>query len=412
MKKIFFLIFILLLSFNEIYSQRNSIYSSYGIGDLEYSSSARHSGMGDLGIVLNEKDFISSLNPASLNSLNLTRVDFSLYYDGNFSKSNSQSNFFSGVYFNGFNLAFPISKKNGIVSSLGIVPFSKIRYEIAENGIDPTTNESYLGSYKGEGGLYNAYLGTSYKFPFGMAIGASVNYYFGNLIYTSNLQYENSLLFGTEYEKKYKVDGFGGTFGLISQDFSTLFNTKKVKDIKLGVVFNYISELNTDSVLSRRTSFLNDTLYEGTTKMKLPYRIIVGLGMNYNEKYQIYLDYLYQPWEDYKLNDNADPNLKNLSKISFGLEYQKEKGNSFRELIVWRLGLSYESSQFKINNENINRYMISSGISIPLGRSNSLDLSLQYSMRGKTDANLIKENLLKLNVGINFGDIWFIRRER
>ena len=43
---------------------------------------------------------------------------------------------------------------------------------------------------------------------------------------------------------------------------------------------------------------------------------------------------------------------------------------------------------------------------------NTIDIGLQYSIRGQVDNSLVKENNFKLAVGISLGDIWFLRDEK
>ena len=80
--------------------------------------------------------------------------------------------------------------------------------------------------------------------------------------------------------------------------------------------------------------------------------------------------------------------------------------------IIWRAGLSFEQTQYLVNNEGINQYSISGGFSLPVSTANTLDLGLQYAIRGTTDPGLYKENILKLYFTISLGDIWFIREEK
>jgi hypothetical protein len=41
-----------------------------------------------------------------------------------------------------------------------------------------------------------------------------------------------------------------------------------------------------------------------------------------------------------------------------------------------------------------------------------LDVGIQFAVRGTTRSNLVKENMVKLNLGLSLGEIWFIREEK
>jgi len=87
-------------------------------------------------------------------------------------------------------------------------------------------------------------------------------------------------------------------------------------------------------------------------------------------------------------------------------------GSTFWEQMVWRAGLSFEQTQYQINGTGINQYSVGGGFGLPMGSENSLDISIQYSTRGTTESNLLKEDRITLNLGFSLGEVWFIRQEK
>jgi hypothetical protein len=85
---------------------------------------------------------------------------------------------------------------------------------------------------------------------------------------------------------------------------------------------------------------------------------------------------------------------------------------SYWEQIMLRFGLSYEESQYTYFGNDINQYSVFGGFSLPLSYENTIDFGVEYSIRGTTEANLLKENFLRINLGLSFGDIWFQRYEK
>ncbi len=77
-----------------------------------------------------------------------------------------------------------------------------------------------------------------------------------------------------------------------------------------------------------------------------------------------------------------------------------------------RAGLSYEMSQYEFNGYNLNQYSVFGGFALPLSPENTLDVGFEYSMRGTKENDLLQENFLRIDFGISFGDIWFIRYEK
>ncbi|MFA6025442.1 MAG: hypothetical protein WC727_03300 [Ignavibacteriaceae bacterium] len=397
-----------------LFAQVNSPYSRYGIGELEFSYSARRAGMGGLGVAVDDNAFISMLNPAAWHSINLSRVEFATYFNGNFVKDQNQKSFYSGGYFSGFSFAIPVSKDNGIAISLGLIPLSKIAYETKVKVINPTTQtEDYAFTYSGDGGLSKVYLGTSYTLPFDVSVGATLDYNFGTFGYHSKLDFPDNSTANSSFKSEYKVKGLGGTFGLISQNLNeSLFKSDKIQDIRLGASVSFISQMDADTSFTKVGSYVNDTLSQGLTTIKIPPRFTLGASAKLGARTQIYADYLFQNWADYSVSGITDRNLQNLSKVSLGIEFKNSaQAYTLSDLIVWRGGFSYGSTPYKINGKSINEFSISTGVSLPFSRENYLDLSLQYISRGTTDAGLLKENIFKLGASLSLGELWFVRQD-
>jgi hypothetical protein len=82
------------------------------------------------------------------------------------------------------------------------------------------------------------------------------------------------------------------------------------------------------------------------------------------------------------------------------------------EQIILRGGLSYEELPYIVSGIGVNEYSVSGGFSIPLTLDNTLDIGIQYASRGSLENGLMKEDRIRLSVGISLGDIWFIRQEK
>jgi len=409
-------IFIVILTVTSlVYSQSSSTYTRNGIGDLNYTYSARSLGYAETGAAMFHKDFIEILNPASWSVLRLTKIEFSLVLNGVKLSDNSKSGFYTDAEFKGFTFAFPISEKNKIGFAAGILPYSRISYQVAELTEDPESiNSNYTTSYEGDGGLSRLFMGASYQLPIGFTLGATAEFYFGKQTYTSLVEFINSSFVPAEYELQYRSTGFGSTIGIITNNFSGLFNSETISNLNFGVSVNVISELNTDTSLTISPSTLADTISFGETNMEIPIRLAAGISLVLNNKYNFNLDYIFQPWSEYTLGGVPSRNLRDVHRIGLGFEHGivNEPSGATREQIRWRLGLSYELTQYVINGNDITHFGTYAGISFPLSVGNTLDLDLEYSLRGSTDNNLVQENFFRINVGISFGEFWFQRVQK
>ena len=218
----------------------------------------------------------------------------------------------------------------------------------------------------------------------------------------------------TKFLRDYRPNGIGTTIGLISPDFSNILGSKDITNLRIGFAANIFSKLSTDTLLTFSSPVLDDTIGRGVVDMEIPNRITTGLTLELNKNYTINLDYTFQPFQNFAFNGIKSGNLRNITKVNSGFEYkpQIDLGATFWEQIIWRAGLSYEQTQYEVNGKGINQFSVSGGLSLPLGISNTLDLALEYAIRGTTDAGLLKENIIKLGIGISFGEIWFIRQEK
>ncbi len=413
--KLKFLSILLTISSFTLFGQVNSSYTRFGIGDIQYTYSARRLGMGQVNTSIADVDFINVNNPAALCRLDLTRFEVSLKFGGEQLSNNSLHKFYATTIFNGFTFGFPISTLYGAGAAIGIIPVSNVSYNIVDNTI-LTTNSSdqYNFSYSGSGGLSKIFIGASYRTPLNVNIGATFDYYFGNLHYNSAVTFTNNSSYNAVYNKQYSPQGLGTTIGLLSPDIADIFNSQIVTDFRIGASINYVSTLNTDTILIGNSSSKIDTLGKATVGMKIPLRLSTGFSFILNNKYLISVDYLYQPWSKFSFNGIKSDFLRNASKINAGFEYRplRQSSSSFWEQILLRAGLSYEQTQYMIRGEGINQFSVSGGFSLPISFENTIDIGFEYAIRGTKSAGLYKENIYKLNVGLDLGDLWFIRQER
>ena len=313
LKFIFLLSVIILFFAPEHFPQTSSPYSRIGIGDIYYSYSARTLGMGQSGIADAQQNFITFYNPAGLYNLRRTRIEFSLNYFGTFLSDNDFSAYYGKAKFGGFQFAFPVSNRYGIGAVFGLVPFSNVSYKVTSN--NSSVNGNYETSYEGKGGLSKIFVGSSYKLPFDLSIGATLDYYFGTIDYSSSIIFPDETNADAAYTNEYRPKGIGTTVGIISPDLSPILNIGSITNLRFGFSYNYIAKLETDTVLTSVTTLGTDTVTTGIVNMKVPGRLTAGLSFMLNKKYLLSLDYAFQPWENYSFNEKSFNNLAGRFKF-------------------------------------------------------------------------------------------------
>jgi len=299
---------------------------------------------------------------------------------------------------------------------MGLVTFSRVSYSSVGTiqSSDPNI-PSYQVSYEGSGGLSKLFIGSSVKLPFGFLGGATLDYYFGNLNYYSYINFDDNVTnINTSFDNDHRATGFGTTLGIISPNLKDAFGMNSFSDFRIGFSVNYISDLTTDTLLTSTSNTLVDTSAFSSTKMSIPIRLNGGISFVLSNMYKFNLEYEFQPWSDFKLGDVKSQNLRDAQKFSTAFEYVpiRKAGMSLWEQMVWRAGLSYEETQYKFNGQGINQYSVFGGFSFPMGIENTIDLGIEYGIRGTQDNNLLKENFIKMYLGISLGELWFLRFEK
>lgn len=394
-------------------AQNTSTYTRYGIGDIFYGYSARTMALSFSGSAMLNSDYVAIVNPASWSALTRTRIEFSFSYDELKLSNSSETRYYGDGIFRGFTFAFPVSKDNGIAVAMGIVPYSRINYESIQRVEDESTG-NYIQKYEGVGGLSRIFIGGTTNLPYDFILGATLDYYFGNLNYTSSIEFLNSSVFPSKYQLQFAPTGFGTTLGLITPNMSELLNVSSISNFRLALSTNWISDLQTDTSFVSRSATIVDSLYFGKTEMVVPMRLNAGVHIAFNSVYNFALDYFYQQWTSFKLSGINQLNLRDVNKFSLGFEYRPARAISmnFLEQIMWRAGVSYEMSQYEFNNYGLHQFSVSGGFSLPISPENTFDIGLEYAIRGSKENDLLQENFFRIDLGISFGDIWFTRYEK
>ena len=76
----------------------------------------------------------------------------------------------------------------------------------------------------------------------------------------------------------------------------------------------------------------------------------------------------------------------------------------------YSFGLYYYTENFLINKNKVKNFGISAGMSIPFNYgANNLSMSFSYGKRGSDALNGVSENVMKFNIGLSVGELWYRR---
>ena len=383
-----------------------SPYSVFGIGDQNYFTSVRTFSMGIQGISL-FGNYVNTLNPATLTQMRSTLITVTGNYGFLKSSNNISENQNSGGNFLGFNIGIPFDQTNGWVMALGFNSESLMNYRVKVEG--NTGYQQFNQFYAGKGGLSRINAGMSYNILRMISIGLEYDYSFGELKQQNFINFNNSSYTNTNV--KSEID-FRKSFlkGGIIFEVGKIFRSFTLKDLDLGFVFQSGINLSSTQDGIFGNALGADTVLLNSGTLNVPDQFGLGLTNIFNNKYLVSADVLYQDWSKYTEFGQTVPQLKKSYRAGLGIEILPTPNKpGFFQKMTYRLGGFYENGKIQLSGQDINAYGFRAGVNIPLSNFNSIDLGVNYSIRGTNENNLIQDQFLNFTMGVNFGELWFIR---
>ncbi|HET7152511.1 MAG TPA: hypothetical protein VFJ29_02000, partial [Candidatus Kapabacteria bacterium] len=293
-----------------------SDYSLFGIGDILFAPNTRSQGMGGVTAPLWSISSIMTDNPASWSTLQMTRIQGSLLYEGASTTQSTGSAYASTSSINGAAIAIPLYTPSGITLALGFSPVSQVQYDVSfpsQPTQDSTT--SYSTQYQGEGGLSKFFIGSSYA-PFSwLSIGGALEYNFGSMTKTSYALFSsngstNNYSNTTIYDRT-APDGFDGRFSAMAV----------VGDLTFGSIVRLPATLKTQY----QETYTSTVSGVGDTASTIYYNQTLPLSYSFGAAYQvkdimIAGDYTAENWNSFLVNGVHPDQIQSSQKISFGIE--------------------------------------------------------------------------------------------
>ncbi len=391
----------------------NSPYSLYGVGELRLNQNFSNMGMGGIGVAYRSNRTINEVNPAAYTRLDTTSFVFeatlfSLFAEQQTLEQSQQSNYTS---LGSLSFGFPVTKWWAF--GFGLKPFSSVGYQVSDASFDEQYgNIDYL--YEGMGGINQVFMGTAVEPLRGLSFGVNASYLFGNLDHHTTVSSDSAGFFQTSMINNNQVNGWHMALGV---QYEHRFSEQR--SLTLGAIYGNEAGINAEKNEIIRRLLPGVTRYDtirqtevASGKLTIPSYYGAGAFMRFNQHWQAGLDFTFQNWEDYRAFDTPE-DLNNSYQVAFGMQHSPEVTTfaTFLSRMNYRAGFRYGQSYMKPNGNSIDEFGISFGVGIPIRRSLSgLNIGVEYSQRGTTDDNLIKENFFRINLGVNVYERWFIRR--
>lgn len=416
------------------FSQENSPYSRYGVGDVVPNQNVVNRGMGGIAAGYSDFQSLNFVNPASLGSVRSTVFDIGSEVDIRTLKSNTSPEKFKSVntLISYLQIGFPIATEKMMKKdkywgvSFGLRPVTRINYKINTN--ERTAVDSLSTLYEGSGGISQANISTGIKFK-NFSLGLSTGYSFGSKDYSTQREVKNDSVFHYPSNTAIKTR-FGGLFVNAGMQYDFVSKDKKSL-LRLGAYANLQQNLNAKRSEIQETiayngdgGFINiDTVrftndVPGTVKLPATY----GIGFTYVKQNLVFgADFEITNWSDYRYYDQRDE-LQNNFTVKVGGQYQPAKDNTpatkYWSFVKYRAGLYYGNDYVKINDKSRPNYGLTVGAGLPLtslARSAYvrevvvLNTGIEVGSRGNKQSQSLREGILRFSIGVSMNARWFFK---
>jgi len=397
-----------------------SVYSRLGIGyPIDIANTAAR-GMGLEGISYNDT-FVGSLaNPAHWGStvygLGMGGVELQSYDATSGNSSATNSNFSLAQ----FQLQLPIVRgKVGLSGSFSPVTQSSFKTSsestriLGGGSLQDTVNVGLEN--RGSGGLNRAELGVGWQISSRFSVGYAASVMFLSMNNKYFATFPQSSYRPANFAVETSGAGFGNRFGAYAR-FPNVWRSKDLLGAGLTVEFPVTidaEQKNTGTINGGGTTIVDES---ATTdgNIRMPMKISGGISYHPSNALMVATEGFYQSWSNYEneLDPSEESYFVDRYKWGVGMQYfpYVTEANTFLSNFKYRVGASYDSGHLKLEGERINTLMFSLGLGLRSPRSNSsVDLSLEYGIRGTNSMDLAKEQIWGVRLTLNLAEIMFFR---
>jgi hypothetical protein len=442
-------LFLFLSSFSiSLFAQNNSPYSRFGIGDISSGTNVTSRGMGGISAGYADVFSVNFNNPASYSQfqtfqetrskkLSSGRVILDVgtsLESRTLVAPNTPERFTSNdLLFSYLQVGLPLRKNWGL--SFGIRPVSRISYlinrdETLKDPVSGNNIERAITQFRGTGGTYLPTIGTGFGIK-NFSVGVNAGYLFGNRENSTfrSLVNDTMLYYSSQHVTNTSIGGLFFNAGI--QYHATLSSSKtEVTILRLGIAGNWKQNINASQDILRQTftrgsageELRIDSVYENDGvkgEIVFPASYKAGFTLQNSKSnssgWLFGADYTTGKWNGYRFFNKAD-SVQDNWMVNIGGQFSPRPRANYFSNITYRLGLFAGKDYIKVRDD-LPVFGASFGIALPMRTSRMapnqfsiINLGLEYMKRGNND-NLLKENLFRFSVGLNFTDLWFGKRK-
>ncbi len=427
-------------------AQDNSPYSRYGLGDMVPGTNIVSRGMGSISAAYSDPLSINFDNPASYSAFisyfetgakkaasGRVLFDVGLNFDNRTLREGNSAQKFtnSNALFSYMQVGVPLKKSWGL--NFGLRQLSRIGYKVDRNErlYDPGSGlpiDSVLTEFTGSGGAFLATIGTGFAIK-NLSVGVNFGYLFGKKEYDAKRYFLNDSISYNSSDFSTKTP-FGHIYANAGIQYKIDLSKKML--LRLGAYGHLKQTLNAQQDLLRQTftpsqsgDIQLDSVYEQkNVKGKIIYPSGYGLGFILekradlkNNRYGGWLvgaDLVQNNWSEYRYYGMTD-SVQDSWELKVGAQIRPEPKKNYFSNVVYRGGFMVGQDYIHVE-KNLPVWGFSLGAGFPIANYNAsarsqasiINVSVEYIKRGN-NANLLKENIFRISVGLSLTDLWFVK---
>jgi hypothetical protein len=434
---------LLLTASTTTFSQENSPYSRYGLGDLYPHQSIASRAMGGITAGFLDGQALNTANPASYGSIRYVTYDLGISVDSRTLKSAKPIASYRSTNFipSYVQLGVPLTQRRDFGLVFGLKPLTRVNYSIETRS--RIAVDSLLTVNEGSGGLNEVFIGLGKRWK-NFSIGFNTGYDFGRKEIGTRVELINDTV---SYMRgiRSNVTTFGAAF--FEGGFQYLFSVGKVEHkatkttdayfVRVGGTASLKRNLSGDQQQSDETFFYDAN--GGTVKLD-SVRVVKGIKgkitvpAKYNagftlskvvsdqqgtvDRWSVGADFTMQNWgSDYSFYGQKDQ-VVNSYMLNIGGQIIPNALNatSYWSRVTYRAGFYTGKDYLNPDGQGLKVYGVTFGAGFPIRKWRAYDnqfslinTAVEVGKRG-SGVNNITEGFLKVSVGLSLSDVWFIKR--
>jgi hypothetical protein len=426
------------------FSQENSPYSRYGLGDIYPSQHIASRAMGGIAAGFVDGQSVNFVNPATYGSIRYVTYDLGISVDSRTLKrltplaSYKSTNFIPSYVV----LGVPLTQKRDLGLAFGLKPVTRISYSI--ESITRTAIDSLSTINEGSGGLNQVFAGIGKRWG-GFSVGLNTGYQFGRKEINSRTEFLNDTV---NYMKGLasSVTSFGSLFlegGVqwnINLGKKANAQTKRTDYylLRVGATGSLANKMNSSTDKNNQTYFYDqngltvkqDSVFEQKNiKGTIQYPAKLTAGFTFNkavgdaqgtvDRWSIGADVVMQQWgSDYSFNGAKDKVINSMVlHVGGQLVPNALAGKSYWSRVTYRAGFFSGKDYINADGKELKTFGATFGAGLPIRKWRAYDnqftlinTALEFGNRG-TNINNIKETFFRFSLGLSLSDLWFIKRK-